>query len=766
MRFFILFLGLFPFVCFSQETLELTEIMKGHEFVGHLPTQIGWSADSKEVYFKKANKTDSDYFSFSIPDKSIDTISKNSKWVYPNNLNYSKSRDLFYILKEKTLFQVKQSGESEPLLTIDSKISNIQHVLDQNKVFFQIDQDFYAFDVDRNYFYQVSKLISDRKSDDSEKEETYLQQQEKELFIDRSKGVPRNTSSTNIASIPTKGMQLQSLQISPSEKHLIYRISKRQQPPYTDVMHFLSEDGFAKVQKARPKVGTVEPPEMKIGVYSFKDDTTFTLDLSFLEGLRKAPSYYSIYGRSDSLEKDKALIIHEVDFSPDGQRALISVKSFDNKDRWLLSYQLNENSFTQVDHQHDEAWIGGPGISGWNYYKGNVGWINNETVYFQSEESGFSHLYSFNVEQKERVALTKGNWEVYEANLSKDKKTFYITCNKTHPGNRSFYHLTISSKKLTPILVKDGAHEVTVSPDEKWLAIRYSYMNKPWELYIAQNTRNTVPKQITHSTNSSFDAIHWQTPEIVKIPTENGLHSNARLYTPDSLKKNGAAVIFVHGAGYLQNAHHYWSAYFREYMFHHILLEEGYTVLDIDYRASKGYGRDHRTAIYRHMGNADLEDQLHGKKWLVDKLNIDPERVGIYGGSYGGFITLMALLKHPGEFKCGGALRSVTDWAHYNHPYTSNILNTPELDSIAYRRSSPIYFAEGLEDRLIMFHGMVDDNVQYQDIIRLSQRFIELGKENWDLASYPIEPHSFQTASSWTDEYRRLLKMFNNQLLK
>jgi dipeptidyl aminopeptidase/acylaminoacyl peptidase len=192
----------------------------------------------------------------------------------------------------------------------------------------------------------------------------------------------------------------------------------------------------------------------------------------------------------------------------------------------------------------------------------------------------------------------------------------------------------------------------------------------------------------------------------------------------------------------------------------------GYTVLDIDYRASKGYGRDHRTAIYRHMGGKDLSDQIDGKKWLVENHGINQDNVGIYGGSYGGFITLMAMLTNPEEFKCGGALRSVTDWAHYNHGYTSNILNTPEEDSIAYQRSSPIYFAEGLKNRLIMLHGIVDGNVQYQDVVRLSQLFIEKGKTNWDLVGYPVEGHGFKTASSWTDEYRRLLEMFNENLLE
>jgi dipeptidyl aminopeptidase/acylaminoacyl peptidase len=143
---------------------------------------------------------------------------------------------------------------------------------------------------------------------------------------------------------------------------------------------------------------------------------------------------------------------------------------------------------------------------------------------------------------------------------------------------------------------------------------------------------------------------------------------------------------------------------------------------------------------------------------------VDASRVGLYGGSYGGFITLMALFTEPDVFHSGAALRSVTDWAHYNHWYTSRILNQPQDDPEAYRQSSPIYFAEGLKGNLLMAHGMVDTNVNFQDIVRLTQRLIELGKTNWELAVYPVESHAFVRPDSWTDEYRRILELFESTL--
>jgi dipeptidyl aminopeptidase/acylaminoacyl peptidase len=199
-------------------------------------------------------------------------------------------------------------------------------------------------------------------------------------------------------------------------------------------------------------------------------------------------------------------------------------------------------------------------------------------------------------------------------------------------------------------------------------------------------------------------------------------------------------------------------------MFHHLLMERGFLVIDIDYRASSGYGRDWRTAIYRHMGGVDLDDHVDAAKWLVAEHGVDAKRIGIYGGSYGGFITLMALFTTPDVFAAGAALRPVTDWAHYNHPYTANILNTPQKDPEAYRQSSPIYFAEGLKGALLICHGVIDTNVNFQDTVRLAQRLIELRKENWEVAMFPLEDHTFVEPTSWADEYKRILRLFETRL--
>jgi dipeptidyl aminopeptidase/acylaminoacyl peptidase len=269
---------------------------------------------------------------------------------------------------------------------------------------------------------------------------------------------------------------------------------------------------------------------------------------------------------------------------------------------------------------------------------------------------------------------------------------------------------------------------------------------------------------VTTSPIPEFFTYPWIDPPVVSFRARDGATVYGRLYKPANFRRGGPAVLFVHGAGYLQDVTKWWSSYYREFMFQHLLMERGFLVFSIDYRGSAGYGRDWRTGIYRHMGGKDLDDHVDAVRYLVTEHGVDPRRVGIYGGSYGGFMTLMAMFTTPDIFAAGAALRPVTDWAHYNNGYTSNILNDPQDDPVAYRQSSPIYFAQGLKGTLLICHGMVDTNVNFQDTVRLTERLIELRKENWQLAAYPVEDHTFERADSWADEYKRILKLFTEQL--
>jgi dipeptidyl aminopeptidase/acylaminoacyl peptidase len=451
--------------------------------------------------------------------------------------------------------------------------------------------------------------------------------------------------------------------------------------------------------------------------------------------------------------------------SPNGRHALVRASTINGEDAWIVVVDLPSLATRAVAHLHDDAWLGGP-LGGW-LGEFAAGWVaDGETLFYGSEESGYAHLYLVAAAGGPAKALTSGPWEVQQVQLAPDRKSLYLHTNEGDFGQVHVWSLDPATGKKVQLTAAEGRQDAVISPDGATLAVLASTANHPPELFLQSSHagRGAEPRQITESTTPEFRSYAWSKPEIVMIPARDGTPVPARLYRPPGAAANHAAVIFVHGAGYLQNVHRWWSSYFREYLFHHLLMSRGYTVLDLDYRGSAGHGRAWRTAIYRHMGGTDLDDQVDGARWLVRQLHVDSTRIGIYGGSYGGFITLMAMFTTPGVFAAGAALRPVTDWAHYNHPYTAAILNEPQTDSVAYRRSSPIYFAEGLRGRLLICHGLVDDNVHFEDTARLVQRLIELGKTNWEVAVYPVEAHGFRRNDSWVDEYRRIQRLFDETI--
>lgn len=766
--------------------LTVEKIMRDPKWIGVAPSNIYWSEDSKQVYFNwnpQRNLGDSLYV-ISVTNRTpvaVPPATRKNLAAYAGEYNKSRTRKAYE--KNGDLFILDiATGKVTQITNTIAREFNPTFSSDEKRLIFMSELNLFAWDIATGAFSQLTDFKRGNKKSDSKQSE-----QEKWLNADqlayfdvlklrsdnkkaadqaRKKNNPRRPKEIWI-----EDKSIDNLRLSPDENFITYRLVKMASgTKNTVVPNYVTESGFTTDIPSRTKVGSAQN-SYEFLVYDIRRDTVLPVKATGLDGIADTPDYRKDYPQKPAPQEDKkndkkgaatrTVIIHGPMWSPDGKYNVVIIRSQDNKDRWLASLDPATQTLTQIDRQRDEAWIGGPGTGGF-FGAGQTGWIDGKTFWFISEESGYSHLYTYDFLSKKKTSLTSGKYEVQEVTLSKDKKSFYLSTNEVHPGEKQLSRIQITGGKGERITSLTGNNDVAISPDEKWLAIRYSYSNRPWELYLQENKAGAKPVPVTNSLSEEFKSYQWRDPELVTVKARDGADIYARLFKP--ARPNGAAVIFVHGAGYLQNAHKWWSQYFREYMFHNLLADKGYTVLDLDYRASAGYGRDWRTGIYRSMGGKDLTDNVDGAKWLVDQHGIDSKRIGIYGGSYGGFITLMAMFTTPDVFAAGAALRPVTDWAHYNHSYTSNILNEPFLDSLAYAKSSPLYYAEGLKGHLLICHGMVDVNVHFQDAVRLTQRLIELGKDNWELAAYPVEDHAFVEPSSWTDEYKRILKLFDRTI--
>ena len=747
--------------------LSIRNIMRGPEVYGREPQRVRWSADGNWLYFLW-NEPGTDWREQPAPfrvraiagskPQRVTDVHMDSVAPLLETGRLSPDRRLRVVSAQGDLYLVDVARATARRLT-ETLAAETSPTFsgDGREVFFVRDNNVFALAVDGGLVRQLTDIRSGPAPAERAKAEgqrATLEAQQRELFeVVRDR--QRQDSMTKAEQKARDGRRVKtlylmkdervsSLAVSPNGRALLITTTvPNERALATKIPNYVTESGYTEELNSRTKVGDFQNAG-RVAFMSLPAGDVRFLRLS-ADSLQP-PSSASVMGWSD-----------------DGARALVFSVARDFKERWLHTVSV-DGTLKLIDALRDSAWVNGPcfGCGGW--YDGG------RRIWFVSEADGYAHLYSIAADGSDRRQLTSGKFEVMTVDLSRDGRWFYLTSNEGSPFEQHFFRMPVAGGAREKLTTRVGAHAVTLSPDESMLADVHSAANRPPELFVMPNPRAGARPdemaQLTTSPTAAWLGFRWIVPEIVMIPASDGALVPARIYRPGDLggTANGAAVIFVHGAGYLHNVHKYWSSYSREYMFNQLLAARGYVVLDIDYRGSAGYGRDWRAAIYRWMGGRDLQDQVDGVRYLQKTFGVDPERVGIYGGSYGGFITLMALFTEPKWFGAGAALRSVTDWAHYNHGYTGRILNFPDRDTLAYRRSSPIYFAQGLEDPLLMAHGMVDVNVHFEDIVRLTQRLIELGKRNWELAPYPVEDHGFVRPDSWTDEYRRIYELFETHL--
>ncbi len=770
----------------AQEWLTVDTIMRDPAWMGTAPSNPAWSEDSKWIYFNWRQKDDAGDSLYVVAAtggtprrvsvqerKSMPARSGDYDQAFTKKL-YAKEGDIF-------LYDIKRGREMQLTSTVANE-SNPRFLLEEKRIWFERENNLFVRDLESGAETQVTNLRSGQATKDPAKtdEQKFLEKQQMELFdVLRERKQDREKDKKFREALELKKLKpyyigqknVGTLQLSPDGKLATFILS--QQP--TDakraiVPSYVTESGFTEELNARTKVG--EPLAVQeFYIYNIALDSVMQVRPDEIAGL--VPPLHQEVADSNSAKtagdttkakpKPRGVWYSGPFWSDDGKNCFVQLVAQDNKDRWLVMLDAEKGKFTTLlDRQHDDAWVLAFGQSlGWMPAHPSGG-PDNKRIYFQSEETDWMHLYAVDADGKNKSALTSGKFEVYSPQLSRDKKRWYFHSNEAQFGERHFYSMPLEGGKPTRITTREGWNNAWLSPDETRIADLHSFSNRFPELYVAENKPGAKLTAFSDSRSDEFKKYDWRAPEISTFKARDGADVPYRLYKPAN--PNGAAVIFVHGAGYLQEVTKGWSYYFREFMFNNLLCDKGYTVLEVDYRASAGLGRDWRTAIYRFMGGKDLEDNVDGAKWLVSRHGVDANRIGLYGGSYGGFITLMALFTTPDVFAAGAALRPVTDWAHYNHGYTSDILNIPQEDTIAYRRSSPIYHAAGLKGALLICHGMVDVNVHFQDAVRLAQRLIELKKENWELAAYPVEDHGFVEPTSWRDEYSRILKLFEKNL--
>tara|TARA_R100001377_G_scaffold11348_2_gene5678 strand:+ start:2 stop:2461 length:2460 start_codon:yes stop_codon:yes gene_type:complete len=776
----------------ATDIITLEQIMADPDWFGRAPESWYWGDDSNTIYYqqKQLGNPLRDLYAVNLlknNDVSQVALSTTHKVADQNGLLNKTRTHKVYTFNGDVFVKMLANNEVKQL-TFTSNAERNAVFLTNGDIAYQVGSVFYRHNLQTGQIKELANLKMSEKPVGVLAPKSYLAKEQHKL-IDYIALQQRNSelkqaqkerlATENIAVNDTKfyfgkGNRVAHASLSPAgDKLLVSITSAKSSRDKSDIMpNYITKDGVIAAEKVRARVANNRQYQEQLFLLDLATGKQQTLSFDNLPGFDDdvlASVKAENFAREGKTYKSakKARNIHvlqmynPIKWSSDGQHLALMLEAWDNKTRWLTTVDFAKNELVTQHKLHDDAWI--------NWSFNEFGWLNassKASLYYLSEESGYSHLYHKELNE-EAVKLTAGKFEVSSVTPTLDSQRFIFKANKKHPGIYEIYQVDLA-KELIALTDLGGNNDYTLSPDESKLLIEHSTVTMPPELYVQSLTAGDVAQQITNTVSEQFLAMPWSAPSVVAIASSNQKEPiYSKVYFPknfDTTSEKNRAVMFTHGAGYLQNSHLGWSGYFREFMFHSMLVQQGYVVIDMDYRASAGYGREWRTAIYRHMGKPEVEDMRDGVNWLIENANVDAKRVGTYGGSYGGFLTLMSMFTDPDLFASGSAIRLVSDWAYYNHGYTSNILNTPEDDAIAYERSSPIYFAEGLNKPLLINAPMVDDNVFFEDTVRLVQRLIELEKQDFETAIYPVEPHGFVQPSSWLNEYRRIYKLFENTL--
>ncbi|MDM7921986.1 MAG: alpha/beta fold hydrolase, partial [Pyrinomonadaceae bacterium] len=514
-------------------------------------------------------------------------------------------------------------------------------------------------------------------------------------------------------------------------------------------------------------------------------DTAFEIKLPKAEGV-------SSFRRMVWTADERSLIVDRLD-KDTKRRQLFYIQNVGSKDEKVIL----------VTEETDDKWQASLSV----IFEPNPN--NAGQLFFGSERDGWNHLYLATLESpvasqaetrpvgslpqadKDQSPtgstptpsvkieqLTKGNWQVEWAKWTAEANEIVYLSTTDGYTERQFYSMLLPDKavmkvegpnptgmRLSPQMSEGGQPE---------LLYEFSTWNQPGELHavrVCPRCRGLqFPRKLTSTTPAAFSAVKWTEPKFIEVTSRDGKKIPAKIYLPPGhdAKKKYPMAIFVHGAGYLQNVINGWNNYYREFMFNDMLAKKGYVVLDIDYRGSAGYGREWRTDVYDFLGGKDFDDHIDAIDHMVKNYGVDQKRIGAYGGSYGGFMAGMLAMRAPERIAAAAALRPVFDWKNYyaaNPFYTAQRLGFPEKNPEAYKRSSPIFYADKLERPLLILHGMADDNVHVQDSVQLVEKLIRLGKtQHFEMMLYPSENHGFVRPESWADEYERILALFEKHL--
>jgi len=458
------------------------------------------------------------------------------------------------------------------------------------------------------------------------------------------------------------------------------------------------------------------------------------------------------------LGDNKDIYLARGKWMPDSKVFTYQWQSRDQQELELRAYNLSTGKQDVLITESSDTWV--------NLHEDLTFLKNSDQFIWASERDGFKHLYLHNRDGEQVRQLTQGNWVVDKIRaVDEDKGLIYFTGRKDTPLERHLYSVNLQGSDVKRISGRDGYHEINFATDASIYVDEFSTANRPPQVSL----HDASGKQITWLEENKLDKNHpltpyldsWNEPEFGTLTTEDDATLYYCLYKPEDTSKKRPAIVFLYGGPHAQVVTNKWGG--NRGLLMQYWVDQGYVVFSVDNRGSNYRGKAFEDPIYKKMGTVEVDDQVEGVKFLRSLDYVDPERIGVHGHSYGGYMTLMTMFKAGEYFKAGVSGAPVTDWRLYDTHYTERYMGNPASDDKAYTDSSVFPYAEGLDGPLLIYHGMADDNVLFTHSTRLYKHLQDMAKP-FETMDYPGKKHSIRGKKTGTHLYKTITNFFNRNL--
>ncbi len=506
-----------------------------------------------------------------------------------------------------------------------------------------------------------------------------------------------------------------------------------------------------------------EVKEVNLPIYiarSYPDLITFKYPKAGEQNAKVSVHYYDLHSKKTTnldLVNYHDFYVPKIQFSTLQNNDLFVLVSnrYQNK-LDVIQANIKKNTQKILFTENDQAWIAMDHL---------IFEVKPEGIIWASERDGFNHLYLIDYSTgKVKNQITKGDWEVTEFYGVGDGKVYYQS---TEEGsvNRAIYTQSISTDKKEQLSTKKGWNEASFSNDFSYFINTYTDANTPH--YITLNDGKDGKTINVLEDNEKLQNVLTQydlsPQEFTTIITSNGDELNAWTIKPSSFTKNKQypVLMYVYGGPGSQTVENQWG--WNNYFWFQQLAEQGYIVVSVDNRGTGGKGRDFKKITYKELGKYEIEDQILAAKYLQTLPYVDGERIGMFGWSFGGYMTSLAMTKGADIFKVGIAVAPVTNWRFYDSVYTERFMQTPQENATGYDLNSPINHVEKLKGNYLLVHGSADDNVHYQNAMLMAEALVQANKE-FDMHSYTDKNHGIYGGYTRLHLYRKMTNYIKEHL--